>query len=201
MVWFFRKIRSVWYRLTILWHRLSAMYQAWLAGGKLTIGEQVSFVVPVRTDGKGKVNIGHNSNLGFRLAPRFGNGEILVQAREAAAEVLIGKNCSFSNNISIVARTKIELGDRCLIGDRVTIMDADFHEIDPDIREKSGGPGLTEAVKIGDNCWIGTDVVILKGVVIGAGSVIAPKSVVTKSFPAKSIIAGSPAKLVRSFDT
>ena len=124
-----------------------------------------------------------------------------MQARESDALVLIGEKCSFSNNVSIVARAKVELGDRCLVGDRVTIMDADFHEIDPEARKNNGGAGETEAVSIGNNCWIGSDAMILKGVIVGDDSVIAPKSVVTKSFPARSVIAGSPAKLVRSFDT
>ena len=201
MVWLFRKLRGAWYRFTAIWYRLSAIYQAWLAGGKLAIGDHVSFVVPIRIDGKGVVEIGQQSNLGYRLAPRFGNGEILMQARESDALVLIGGKCSFSNNIFIIARTRVELGARCLVGDRVTIMDADFHEIDPEVRKNNGGPGETEAVSIGKNCWIGSDAMILKGVTVGDGSVIAPKSVVTKSFPARSIIAGSPAKLVRSFDT
>jgi acetyltransferase-like isoleucine patch superfamily enzyme len=199
MVWFFRKMRGACYRLEALWFRLSVHHQAWLAGGKLQIGKQVIFVVPVRIDGEGTVNIGQNTNLGFRLAPRLGNGELLIQAREAAANVIIGNRCSFSNNVSIIARTMVQLGDRCLIGDRVTIMDADFHEIDPDIRLRNGGQGEAAAVKIGANCWIGSDAMILKGVIIGDGSIIAPKSVVTKTFPARSVIAGSPAKLVKSF--
>lgn len=164
------------------------------------VGEHVFFAMPIRIDGIGMVNIGDYCSLGYQPAIRLGNGEILLQARERNSIVLIGNRCSFSNNIFIIARTQIELGEGCLVGDRVTIMDADFHEIDPRAREKGVGSGETAAVKIGNNCWIGTDAMILKGVTVGDDSIIAPKSVVTKSFPAKSIIAGVPATLVRSLD-
>lgn len=196
-----RKLRSIWYRLSAIKYRSIAIYQVWLAGGKLSFGDHVKLATPVRVDGSGVVNIGHNCSLGFKLAIRVGNGEILVQARNPGSVVEIGDRCSLSNNISIIARTRIELGSCCIVGDRVTILDADFHEINPDVRIKHGGPGKTEPVRIGQNCWIGTDAMILKGVSIGGDSIIAPKSVVTRSFPTRSMIAGSPAKLVKSFGT
>ena len=53
-------------------------------------------------------------------------------------------------------------------------------------------------ITIGENCWIGRNVSILKGVTIGDNSVIAANSVVTKSIPANSIAAGNPAKVVKT---
>ena len=170
-------------------------------GGKLIANASVTFSVPVRVDGKGSVIIGNFSSLGFKLAPKFGSGEILLQAREPGSVITIGEKSAFSNNVSIVARDRIEMGDYCLVGDRVTIMDADFHIVDPDLRLKERGPGETAPILIGSNCWIGTDAFILKGVEIGDGSVIAPKSVVTKSFPDRSFIAGNPAQLIRTFSS
>lgn len=191
--------------LSVLRRLLNKTYYYWailsarIAGGKLFISSNVSFAVPVRVNGQGDVTIGWRTSLGFRLAPSFGFGGIILQAREQNSAVVIGEKCGFSNNVVIIARSKIELGSHCLVGDRVTIMDADFHVIDPDLRLKEGGPGETIPVLIGDNCWIGTGALILKGVTIGDGSIIAPKSVVTKSFPARSVIAGNPACLIRTF--
>lgn len=194
-----RIIQSIWRSLLSKVYYCRAKFTARIKRGKLLVNSDVFFAVPVRVDGQGEVTIGRNTSLGFRLAPRFGFGEILIQAREQDAVIMIGEKSALTNNVSIIARNKIELGCHCLVGDRVTIMDADFHVIDPDIRLKEGGGGETAPVLIGDNCWIGTDALILKGVEVGEGSIIAPKSVVTKSFPARSVIAGNPACLIKTF--
>jgi acetyltransferase-like isoleucine patch superfamily enzyme len=55
-----------------------------------------------------------------------------------------------------------------------------------------------QAVNIGNNCWLGAGSTILAGVVIGNGCVIAAGSVVTKSIPENSIVAGVPAKIIKS---
>jgi maltose O-acetyltransferase len=198
MFFLLRLLRSLWIRVSGSSFRIAARLSARMEDADLFIDSGVSFAVPVRVDGTGAVRIGKRAQLGFRLAPRFGMGTILLQARERDAVISIGDNAAFSNNVSIIARTRVELGAHCIVGDRVTIYDADFHVIDPDIRLSTGGPGATQAVSIGRNCWIGTDALILKGVQVGDDSIIAAKSVVTRSFPARSVIAGNPAKLLRT---
>lgn len=126
----------------------------------------------------------------------MGSGEILLQPRTSEAQIIIGNNNAFNNNVSIVAMGKITLGDRCLIGDQVGIIDCDFHEINPQTRNRS--VGLILPVSIGNNVWLGSRVMVLKGVTIGDNSVIAAASVVTKSLPANCIAAGNPAKVIRS---
>jgi maltose O-acetyltransferase len=83
-----------------------------------------------------------------------------------------------------------------LIGDQVTILDCDFHEISPITRMNGVGP--IEPVVIGDNVWLGSRVMVLKGVTIGENSVVAAMSVVTKSIPPNSIAVGNPARVIRS---
>ncbi|MEZ5503141.1 MAG: acyltransferase [Halioglobus sp.] len=192
-----RLLRAAWRRLLGALFRMAASLSAGMEAAKLTMEPGVSFAVPVRVDGQGSVHIGKSCRLGFRLAPRYGWGTILLQSREPDAVISIGDNAAFSNNITIIARSRIELGEHCLVGDRVTIVDADFHEIDPDARLSRGGPGASAPVCIGGNCWIGSEAMILKGVSIGAGSIVAPKSVVTRSFPPRSIVGGNPAQLLR----
>ena len=101
----------------------------------------------------------------------------------------------FSNNVSLVANEQITVGNKCQIGELVSIFDCDFHQIPPATRNSS--PGLTKPVILGDNVWLGSRVLVLKGVTIGDNSIVAAASVVTKSIPADCIAAGNPAKIIR----
>lgn len=77
----------------------------------------------------------------------------------------------------------------------MVVIDSDFHEIDPDLRKRSTGP--SEAVNIGDNVWLGSRSIVLKGVTIGDNSVVDAMSLVNKSIPANCVAAGNPAKVIR----
>lgn len=92
------------------------------------------------------------------------------------------------------------IGKKVIFGPKPTIVTGD-HRIDVigkymrDVYEKL--PENDKAVIIEDDVWIGANVVILKGVRIGRGSVVAAGSIVNKSFPPYSIIGGVPAKFIR----
>lgn len=147
-------------------------------------------------NGDGKVYIGEGCQFGYSLAPHFLGFHILLQARYIDSLLKIGKNSIFSNDITIIAVKEISIGDNCLIGDRVTMVDCDFHEINPLTRLNSYGK--VESIFIGNNVWIGSGVTILKGVTIGDNCVIAQNSTVTHSVDENLIVAGNPAKVVRS---
>jgi maltose O-acetyltransferase len=153
-------------------------------------------MAPVRADGEGRVIIGHGNYLGYWLAPKMGSGEILLQARTASAEIRIGHGNAFSNNVSVVANQRVEIADRCQIGDMAAIYDSDFHEIDPATRLRSAGE--SRPVRIGSNVWLGSRCMVLKGVAIGDNSVIGAMSLVTKSIPPNCLAAGIPARVIRS---
>ncbi|MBP7051983.1 MAG: hypothetical protein KBE65_13295 [Phycisphaerae bacterium] len=80
----------------------------------------------------------------------------------------------------------------------MAIYDCDFHEIDPILRNR--GPGPNMPVEIGDNVWLGSRVMVLKGVTIGANSVVGAGSIVTTSLPANCVAAGVPARVIRTVD-
>lgn len=182
-----------------------AMYRARLCldisalDGRLVVGRDVKVFVPVRFDGKGTVSIGDRTVLGWPLSVRVGNGEILLQARDKSARVVVGRNVAFSNNVSIIAMQSVTIGDDCLIGDLSLFMDSDFHEIDPDNRRN--GSGVSKAVAVGRNVWFGSRVIVQKGVTIGENSIIASQSVVTRDIPANCIAGGNPAKVIRYLET
>jgi acetyltransferase-like isoleucine patch superfamily enzyme len=116
------------------------------------------------------------------------------------------------NGALIMAEEEINIGSHCLISWNVGIADSDFHPLEPAKRlidaqalapyfkNRQARPRVkTAPVKIGDNVWIGMNAVILKGVSIGENSVVAAGSVVTKSVPPNSVVAGNPANIVKEF--
>jgi len=163
--------------------------------GNLVLGKHVRLFAPLRCDGEGIVHVSDRTKLGWPAAARYGNGEILLQARSRDAVIRIGGNCALSNNVSIIAVESVEIGDDCLIGDLVSIMDSDFHGIAPDQRRT--GPIKTAPVKLENNVWLGSRVIVQKGVTIGANSIVTPNAVVTSSIPPNSIAGGVPARVIR----
>jgi acetyltransferase-like isoleucine patch superfamily enzyme len=108
----------------------------------------------------------------------------------------IGDHSGLSGTV-LSARSLIQIGQRVLIGGNVRIFDHDFHPTGWQER-CAGDPGATRPVVIGDDVFIGTNVIVLKGVQIGERSVIGAGSVVTLSeIPPDSLVAGNPAKIVR----
>jgi len=111
-------------------------------------------------------------------------------------KIRIGDQNYFNRNVMIDACNYIEIGNNNMFGPDIYITDSDH----------SFGIGLTPAeqpmqkgkVKIGNHCWIGAKAVILKDVELGDYCVVGAGSVVLKSFPKGSVIAGVPAKLIRS---
>ena len=76
-------------------------------------------------------------------------------------------------------------------------MDCDFHDLDPVLR-RGGSHGNPAPVRIGHGVWLCARVIVLKGVTVGANTVVAAGSVVVNSLPAGVIAGGNPAKVLRS---
>lgn len=123
------------------------------------------------------------------------------------AEVVIGDR-TFIGKSTLVSATGITIGNDVLISWGATIVDHDSHHIEFEFRNDDvveWGKGRKDwthvamgNVTVGDKVWIGFNVIILKGVTIGEGAVIAAGSIVTKDVPAWSVAAGVPAKVVKT---
>ncbi len=96
------------------------------------------------------------------------------------------------NGVHIAAKSSIILGKNVRIGPYTIIMDSDFHDI-----QEHSVEGKSEPIVIGDNTWIASRVIILKGVTIGEGCVRAAGAVVTKNVPPYSMVAGVPAVVIK----
>lgn len=110
-----------------------------------------------------------------------------------------GKNITVGKNVFINAcchfqdQGGITLGDNCLVGHNVVFATLN-HGFAPEERQSM----LPAPIVVGSNVWIGSNSTILQGVTIGDNSIIAAGSVVTKDVPANAIVAGVPARFIRS---
>lgn len=116
--------------------------------------------------------------------------------------IILGSNVSIGNNSTILTtRAKVIFGDNIMTGPSIKIVTGN-HRIDvvgkfmTDITDKDKLPENDEDVLIEGDNWIGANAVILKGVCIGRGSVVAAGAVVTIDVPRYAIVAGVPAHVI-----
>lgn len=110
------------------------------------------------------------------------------------ATLSIGNGSYLNRNTLIVCEDRVDIGRNCKIAWDVVIMDSDLHPIN------ETSPILNKPVRIEDGVWIGCRSIILKGVTVGYGAVIAAGSVVTKDIPPRTVYGGAPAKLIAKLD-
>jgi acetyltransferase-like isoleucine patch superfamily enzyme len=128
--------------------------------------------------------------------PLIPHHAIVLATRNKNARIMIGANVGLTGT-TIVAADHIELGDQVQIGSNTTIIDTDFHPLDPLMRQTDFLAGNHAPVIIEDDVFIAMNVMILKGTKIGQGSVIGAGSVVIGDIPPKVIAAGNPASVIR----
>ncbi|MBK5214574.1 MAG: acyltransferase [Flavobacteriaceae bacterium] len=120
---------------------------------------------------------------------KFHTGAFIVVNKNAKLEIGSGYT---NNNVEINCFNHISIGNDVAISKGVVIRDSDNHQI------IGNSNPISQPIKIGNHVWIGLNATILKGVHIGDGAIIAAGAVVTKGVPANTIVAGVPAKIIRS---
>ncbi len=131
-----------------------------------------------------------------RSNPLGADHPVILSTRRPGAVLQIGADFGMTGG-SIVAEERIIIGNRVTIGANCIITDSDFHPLGARHRYQNPLDGATAPVIIEDDVFIGMRCLILKGVTLGAGSVIGAGSVVTRDVPPGVIAAGSPARIVR----
>lgn len=129
-----------------------------------------------------------------------------VFANDSEPLLVIGNNVEINDHVHIAAIERIDIGDDVLIASRVFISDhnhGNYQTSDtqssPDTPPKAR-PLVSKPVCIGNRVWIGEQVCILPGITIGNGAIVGAGSVVTRDVPANTIVAGNPARVIRTFN-
>lgn len=119
----------------------------------------------------------------------------------------LGKNCHLGDNVHLVASRSVVIGDNLLCASKVFISDTSHGDYSSDQKTTSSPkadpntrPLFSKSIEIGNNVWIGENVVVLAGAKIGDGCIIGSNAVVTKEIPDNCIAAGIPAKPIKKYD-
>ncbi len=162
-------------------------------GGNVQIPGKVFWKI----GGGGKIALGRDFyfSSGEGVNPIAGNTQGAVYV-EDGARLTIGDNVGMSST-RLWIHDSVTIGDNVKIGACVLITDTDAHPMDYMARRTTNEGTKSAPIVIEDDVWIGAHSVVLKGVTIGARSIIGAGSVVTRSIPADCVAAGNPCRVIR----
>lgn len=165
-----------------------ACQRAWLAlryGRRLQLAPGIVF--------KGRLVLGRGVRVSIGANCRIGKRVLIT----GSGQVTVGQD-TFLNGCWIGCDQTVEIGARCLISD-CDVVDTDFHNLPPRLRHEPATARAIAPVRIGDNVWVGARSIVLKGVTIGDHSVVGAGTVVREDVPARVVVAGNPAAIVKQF--
>lgn len=134
-------------------------------------------------------------------------GELFVFAH--GGQITIGHDCYVGDGSRIWSGSKVTLGDHVLVAHNVSIMDNLTHPLEPLARRRqmraiyeAGHPKIINLddrpVVISNDAWIGAHAIVLRGVTIGEGAIVAAGSVVTKDVASYTVVGGNPAQVIKT---
>jgi acetyltransferase-like isoleucine patch superfamily enzyme len=149
-----------------------------------------------------RLRIGENVTLNSRNKGYHLNmfGPVKLFADRPGALISIGAGTRIAGTC-IHAYRSVTIGERCLISANCQIIDGNAHELSfPDTEDRIHSVGLSRPIVIEDDVWIGANCIILPGVTIGKGAVVAAGSVVTKNVPPMAVARGNPAHVILDYE-
>lgn len=162
-------------------------------GCQLGSGVILNGLPHIRRKGNGRIVLGDGVTINAaRWANWLGTPGAMILSVEDGAVLELKRGAGVSSS-QIIANIGIEIGEDSMVGAGCLICDSDMHEVPL-------GSGKTVAmapIKIGKEVFIGARCIILKGVTIGDSAVIGAGSVVSKNVPARALVAGNPALVLR----
>ena len=160
---------------------------------KITLGKGVNIGNDVVIDALSKkgVKIGNNVRIGDYT-------RILCTGslKKIGVGFEIGDNCGIGENCFFGSAGGINIGNDVIMGQNIRFHSENHNYSDLNIPIRMQGV-TNKGIKIGNDCWIGAGAVFLDGAELGDGCIVAANAVVTKKFPANSVIAGIPARVVK----
>lgn len=194
-------IQSVYLRTSLIAFRLY-VFVLNRRGRKISLGKGAQYfgrpILLLKRNSLLKIGNKHTLRSGLKSNALGVRHPVIFCTLKEGALLEIGNGVGISGG-TFCSATSIKIGDSVLIGANTTIVDTDFHPIDPVWRLADNSDAVHSApITIGNNVFIGTGCIILKGVTIGDNSVIGAGSVVTKSIPNDVIAAGNPCTVVKS---
>jgi acetyltransferase-like isoleucine patch superfamily enzyme len=147
----------------------------------------------VRLHGRAHIAGGQRIRLGERVH-MLGTTVPVELCAFGRGQIEIGDRTFVNYGVSIAAWDRVSIGEDCLIGQYTIINDNDFHDVENKLCLPPSAPVILE-----DRVWLGARVIVQKGVRIGSDAVISAGSVVTRDVPPRSVAAGVPARVLRSF--
>jgi carbonic anhydrase/acetyltransferase-like protein (isoleucine patch superfamily) len=144
--------------------------------------------------GQGRIVIGDNVRLSGKPSIAFG------RAGAAPPELVIGDGTFVGHGCGFFVARSVRIGRHCLLAGGALIYDLDGHPLDAADRRAAlpTPPEQVAPVALGDDVWVGAGAVILKGVTVGDRAIIAARSVVTRDVPPDCVVAGNPARVVKT---
>ena len=183
----------------ILGYFFSIQHPAWRAYARLRRATvHVSVVMRgrpiIRCTRGAKLIISEGVRISTSVAanPVIGRNRTAICAMAPGALLEIGPKVGMSG-VCLCAAKSLRIGESTIIGADVLITDTDFHRPLPGWRWSNDAVGASKPVQIGRGCFIGARAIILKGVTLGDGAVVAAGALVTRDVPANHLAIGNPA--------
>jgi acetyltransferase-like isoleucine patch superfamily enzyme len=157
-----------------------------LLGFRVRAGRNFRVFGSLSLRGPGEVVFGDNVRVGMKVTPF---------THHPRARILIGNDC-FLNGTRFGCQELIKIGDRCILA-QAMLMDTNFHSIFAD-RHNPDAPVKVAPIELEENVWVAAQAGILPGTQIGQNSVVGFGAVCSGTFPANVIIAGNPARVIKT---
>lgn len=166
---------------------------------KMQVGSKLQMYGTIFIRGTGRISLGDNTTItSCREANPIGGDTKTILYAKGSSIIIIGNNCGISNS-ALVAINSIIVEDDVMIGGSCKLYDHDFHSIYFEQRMRNPDTNVKSApIKIKRGAFIGAGTIILKGVTVGARSVVGAGSVVTRNIPDGEVWAGNPAKYIKT---